>query len=398
MEQQAAVRGLVLAGGGAKGSYQVGACEALQELGWQPQIITGASVGSLNGVMLAMGKLKELKELWLSLDLKSVVEIPETHDPVKMLEFLQDVMHSGGMDVEPLGETLEKYLDEDALRSSPVRFGLMVTELDGMKSIPCPIESIPQGKVKDYLLASSACFPALRPREIDGVKYIDGGWRDNMPCDLAAQMGATELVTMDVDGVGITKPNTTGLPTIAIHSHWYLGPTLEFEQAGARRNMALGYLDAMRAFGRLGGTAYGILPENEGFLQKFSVAYQALLADIRLRAPELALTEGVARQKLKYPPAYQPDPCAPTRAALAPLEMTAEQLGVDPTQPYTPKMLGLMILGSFDKDPADKYPALLRGEEGNTVSLVAERAMAAAVPEDLITAVVCQTLSTLSIL
>ncbi len=42
--------------------------------------------------------------------------------------------------------------------------------------------------------ASSACFPALRPREIDGVKYIDGGWRDNMPLDLVAKMGAAELL------------------------------------------------------------------------------------------------------------------------------------------------------------------------------------------------------------
>ena len=61
------------------------------------------------------------------------------------------------------------------------------------------------------MLASSACFPALRPREIDGVKYIDGGWRDNMPLDLAAKMGAAELLGVDVDGIGIVRPNTTGL-------------------------------------------------------------------------------------------------------------------------------------------------------------------------------------------
>ena len=42
----------MLAGGGARGSYQVGVWRALTELGWRPQIITGTSVGSLNGAML----------------------------------------------------------------------------------------------------------------------------------------------------------------------------------------------------------------------------------------------------------------------------------------------------------------------------------------------------------
>ena len=47
------IRALVLAGGGARGSYQVGVWRALTELGWRPQIITGTSVGSLNGAMFA---------------------------------------------------------------------------------------------------------------------------------------------------------------------------------------------------------------------------------------------------------------------------------------------------------------------------------------------------------
>ena len=39
-------KALVLAGGGARGSYQVGVWKALMELDWHPQIITGTSVGS----------------------------------------------------------------------------------------------------------------------------------------------------------------------------------------------------------------------------------------------------------------------------------------------------------------------------------------------------------------
>ena len=39
----APVRALVLAGGGARGSYQVGVWRALTELGWRPGIITGTT-------------------------------------------------------------------------------------------------------------------------------------------------------------------------------------------------------------------------------------------------------------------------------------------------------------------------------------------------------------------
>lgn len=42
-------KGLVLAGGGAKGSYQVGVYKALDELDWRPGVIAGTSVGCLNG-------------------------------------------------------------------------------------------------------------------------------------------------------------------------------------------------------------------------------------------------------------------------------------------------------------------------------------------------------------
>ena len=55
-EEHDTVRGLVLAGGGAKGSYQVGVYQALMELGWLPDVITGASVGSLNAVCVGQGE------------------------------------------------------------------------------------------------------------------------------------------------------------------------------------------------------------------------------------------------------------------------------------------------------------------------------------------------------
>ena len=209
-------RALVLAGGGAKGSYQIGVWRALQELDWTPDIITGASVGTLNGCLFTMGKIQEAEDLWRSLEIHDVLEVPATLKPEELRTFFLDIIRSGGLNVEPLAEMIDRLIDEDAVRTSPIHFGLVMTELGSLRSVQCPIEDIPDGQLKDYMLASSACFPALRPREIDGVKYIDGGWRDNMPLDLAAKMGAAELLGVDVDGIGIVRPNTTGLPTLLI--------------------------------------------------------------------------------------------------------------------------------------------------------------------------------------
>ena len=383
--------GLALAGGGAKGSYQVGAYKALLELGKTPDIITGTSVGSLNGAMFAMGRVKEAEELWCSLDVRGVLETPADVSPQALRSFMLDVVHSGGLDVEPLGETIDRYLDEKTLRASPIRFGLVMTEMDTLRSIRVPLEGVPEGQLREYLLASSACFPALRPREIDGVRYIDGGWRDNMPLEYAAELGAEELIGVDIDGIGVTRPNFTGLPTTIIESHWDLGPILDFDPVRARRNIALGYFDTMRSFGRVGGTAYGILPDRDHFLSDFAAAYQQTLREVLSRAPELKLAESLARQLARYPQPFEEDLTAPTRGALAPLELAAERIGVTPEIAYTPRTLALTFAGTVDRDPADRFPALF-GKEQRGGSLLTERAMAAAAAEEFVTALVSRAL------
>ena len=394
-EKHDTVRGLVLAGGGAKGSYQVGVYQALMELGWLPDVITGASVGSLNAALFVMGKVNEAADLWRSLDNHGVLELPEGKTPEELRDFLLETLRGGGLNTEPLGQTIDQYMDENAIRASHIKYGLVITEMNTLRSVQCTLDDIPQGQLKDYMLASSACFPALRPYEIDGVKYIDGGWRDNMPLDLAAKMGAAELLGVDVDGIGIVRPNTTGLPTRIVRSHWDLGPTLDFDPARAGRNIALGYFDTLRLFGRCGGTAYAMLPDNEEFLARFAEQYQKLLAEVCARAPEIDLVEKNARQRANYPAPYAPNPSAPTRGALAPLELAAERVGVPEDVPYTPKLLAATFMGSFDKDPADRFPALLDGRDN---TLVTERAIAAAVPEEFVTALVSKTLGELPIL
>ena len=373
------VKALVLAGGGARGSYQVGVWRALTELGWRPQIITGTSVGSLNGAMFALDLYETARDMWMSIRSQDVMELPEENADLSELHaFLREVVRDGGMDVTPLEEIVELVLDEDALRASPIRFGLVTVEKRGLKPRELTLEDIPAGKVKDYLLASAACFPALRAKQIDGVQFLDGGYRDNMPTALAQKMGAEELVCVDLEGVGITLPNRTGLPTTMVRSYWELGDILHFDPDTARRNIELGYYDTLRAFGRLRGCAYAVAKNEQtaqdaaAFRQRFDAVQKA----VKAKYP-VTLTADLA---LKL--ANMQD------AELAPLEAAAEDVGVDPAPYYTTRSLEEAFLAKCDFWRLERFGPLFEGEAGP-----AQAARAALLPNTFLQALVCRALT-----
>ena len=282
-------KALVLAGGGARGSYQVGVWRALMELDWHPRIITGTSVGGLNGAMFVLDLYETARDMWLTIRSRDVMELPEENADLSALhQFLRRVVKEGGMDVTPLEEIVERVLDEDALRAAPIRFGIVTVEQRGLRPRELTLEDIPAGQVRDYLMASAACFPALRARQIDGVKFLDGGYSDNMPTGLAKTMGAEELVCVDLEGVGITRPNLTGLPTTMIRSYWELGDILHFDPDTAKRNMELGYYDTLRAFGRIRGCAYAVDSgaDSSADAEAFRAAFDAVQKEVREKYPD----------------------------------------------------------------------------------------------------------------
>ena len=374
MEQS--VKGLVLAGGGAKGSYQIGVYKALEQLGWKPDVITGTSVGSLNGALFTQGLWQQARDMWLQLQDHAVIRLPQSAHPRELAEFLADTVRAGGLDVSPLEDLVARMLDEDAIRRSPIRFGLVTVNLSDLRPVERSVSEIPAGQLGDYLLASAAFFPGFRPRDIGGKTFIDGGYTDNMPTALAARLGATELVCVDVDGIGVQRRNTTGLPTVTVQSHWDLGLTLHFDPQQARFNMALGYWDTFRAFGRMLGTAYA-LPRSQGkaLLTLFVRPYVSHLEKLIHSNPALALTEKLAVDR--FDPQRSPE--------LAPLELACREVGVDPVRRYTARGLIREFLDRYDIERAARFAPLL--EDAPPLALV-ETALAAAQPAEFVTALV----------
>ena len=89
--------------------------------------------------------------------------------------------------------------------NSKVDFGLVTYNLSNFKPKLLTKKQIPKDKLKSYVMASATCFPAFKMKDIDGDKYIDGGYYDVLPINLAIDMGATDIVAVDLKSFGIRR-------------------------------------------------------------------------------------------------------------------------------------------------------------------------------------------------
>ena len=94
-----------------------------------------------------------------------------------------------GVELSALEHFVSRLVDEERFWDSPVDFALVTVEYPSLKPLELMKKDIPRGKLQEYLMASAACFPAFQTKEIDGRRYMDGGYHDNMPVNLALTDG-----------------------------------------------------------------------------------------------------------------------------------------------------------------------------------------------------------------
>jgi NTE family protein len=188
--------GLVLGGGGVRGAYQVGAIKALYEIGFKCDIVTGTSVGALNALLVAQEDISVLEKVWYSVDFENVMDYKHKLKNKSLETFLMAPL-KGGFSLSPLGELVEKHIDEEKVRNSNIKLGIVITE-NLKKYSPYTIDDIPKGKLNEYLLASCSAWPFLKKRKIDGKVAFDGYFTDNLPIKLAQDMGAKKIIAFDL--------------------------------------------------------------------------------------------------------------------------------------------------------------------------------------------------------
>ena len=253
------MKALVLSGGGSKGSYQIGVWKALKKLHIKFDIVTGTSVGALNGALITQKSYFRAIKLWKKINLKLLFgenAIDSTNDLKVMTMYGKEFLKNGGMEVKKLENLIEKEIRYKKLMKSKINYGLVTFNLTTKKPVQITKKEIPKHLIGDYLMASASCYPAFKQKNIEGERYIDGGFFDNLPINLAIEMGADEIVAVDLSAPGCNKTPRKKVPTIKIKPNNKLTNFLNFYEEGAKRNIRLGYNDTLKKFGKLEGKKY----------------------------------------------------------------------------------------------------------------------------------------------
>jgi len=274
--------GMVLQGGGAKGGYQIGVWKALRELDIKIGGVTGTSIGAINGALIVQDKFEEAYDLWYNVDPRLVIkDDPEVYQQlinfdidiknVQMyFEYLKKMIKQKGLDIEPLKDLIEKEVDEACVRSSSIDFGLVTVSLSDWKPMELFVKDIEEGKIKDYILASSF-LPGFKPQTLDGKKFLDGGFYDNLPINLMAKKGFKEIIAVELNAIAIEQPiKNKELVIRKIKPSGDVGRLLEFNKERSRNNLKMGYLDTMKSYGKCQGSAYYLtdIPDESVFFDK----------------------------------------------------------------------------------------------------------------------------------
>jgi NTE family protein len=156
------MRALVLSGGGLFGAWQAGAWSALAGR-IAPDLIVGASVGSLNGYLIASGATpEELREMWLDPAFARFGDLPSN-----------------------IRRMMARYTPR-------IRFAITATELPRMKP-----RIFRDAEITWQHLAASCALPFALPQVRIGTHwYSDGGLLGALPLWAAAELGAQHMIAL----------------------------------------------------------------------------------------------------------------------------------------------------------------------------------------------------------
>lgn len=229
---------LVLAGGGARGAYEVGAIQALAELGFEPDLVAGTSIGALNGSIVAQevdlqSAGEALEAAWHQLgeddiirpdyrrltgDLASAVAGKALKGAQKaaaaLLPKLINDKERGYFDTGPIEKLLQRFVYPERIRRGRI-FWIAITKLLSNTDFPFrhvvetarayaakDVEYIEPRSLRsdDEMLASllaSAAIPGVFPSQKVGKrKYLDGGIVDNVPVQGIRNRGCGLIVVV----------------------------------------------------------------------------------------------------------------------------------------------------------------------------------------------------------
>lgn len=265
---------IALEGGGAKGGYEIGVWQALDEAGIKYNAVSGTSVGALNGGLMAMRDLPRAIDAWNDMKLGKVIELDEEQeenlsrafngdigldDVQRLIPEALEIIKNRGLDVAPLRAWVREVVDARAIKESGVELYIATVSITDRKALEVKVNDLPEDQICDMLLAS-AYHPTFRLEKLGGKFYTDGGFVDTLPLHALVTNGYKDIIAVRIPGIGHNRrfkmPDDVNVTYIATNAD--LGGVLNFDAEQSRRDMAIGYLDAKRVLYGLYGKHYYI--------------------------------------------------------------------------------------------------------------------------------------------
>lgn len=202
---------LVLSGGSAKISYQIGVLESMQNRKFD--VFSGVSCGAILSVMLAMNKFVIARDIVLSLQNKDIYK-----GSLSKLSVIYKVAtgKESIVDMSPLREFLAKYVKkEDFVLPAYISY----VDLETGRFVTVCSDDLGTEEIIDAVMASCA-IPAIMPAvKINGRKCVDGGLKKVSPLSVAIDLGATEIVVVNCfNREKVTIAPINSIVNIAIHA------------------------------------------------------------------------------------------------------------------------------------------------------------------------------------
>lgn len=205
---------LVLGGGGARGAAHIGVLKVLERERIPVDCITGTSMGAIAGGLYSAGYDADAVEAVLKgIDWKDMFRDDPSREELPMRRKEDELRFLGGIELGLKNGSIalpRGMIQGQKLQLLLRRLLLSTLELDTFDQLPIPFRTVAtdisngekvvfdQGDLAMAIRASMSVPGAFAPIRYRGRLMVDGGIVDNVPIDIARELGGTRLIVVSV--------------------------------------------------------------------------------------------------------------------------------------------------------------------------------------------------------
>ncbi len=264
--------GLCLTGGGAKGAYQIGATQALKDLGLYTEIkaFSGTSIGAANCSILASRDIDTARDIWFNIP-EDALSVPKSLTE-RFKEERFRTLERGIYSMETFESVMMSKISFDALKNKEVYVTVSEVGEDSKGLFEVLVSSYQHYIKKDVkahyvsladldketcmdAVKASCSIPIIFPAVVnENKKYYDGGLFDNTPVEPLVRIGCTKVYIIDISFFRQPMDLKKEYPNVEFHvikPSKSLGKILDFTPEHSHKIYDIGYKDTMKYFEEL---------------------------------------------------------------------------------------------------------------------------------------------------